>query len=102
MSAKVGQARGLGPEAIVTGSQLISGVRALRDNLVANQESDAPAKQQRDGRRQRRLIRLAHLPGDAAVPPGAARLLSVWQRDDAAAGAGTIASPDASVGVCHN
>ena len=37
---------------------------------VANQGSHAQAKQQRDGCRQRRVIRLAHLPGDAAVPPG--------------------------------
>jgi hypothetical protein len=33
VSAKVGHARGLGPEAVVTGSQLISGASALRDNL---------------------------------------------------------------------
>jgi hypothetical protein len=46
---------------------------------VANQESHGEAKQQRDGCRQRRVIRLAHLPGDAAVPPGAARLLSAWR-----------------------
>jgi len=39
VSAKVGQARGLGPEAVVTGSQLISGVLALRDNLIREQQS---------------------------------------------------------------
>jgi hypothetical protein len=46
---------------------------------VANQESQARSKQQRDGRRQPRAIRLAHRPGDAVVPLGAARLLSAWQ-----------------------
>jgi hypothetical protein len=47
---------------------------------VANQESRAPAKQQRDGCRQRRVIRLAHFRGNAAGPPSAATLLSAWQR----------------------
>jgi hypothetical protein len=55
---------------------------------VANQESHARSKQQCDGCRQPRVIRLAHRPGDAVVPPGAARLLSAWHRrsrhDDAA------------------
>jgi hypothetical protein len=43
---------------------------------VANQESQAPEKQQRAGCRPPSAIRLAHLPGEAAVPPGAARLLT--------------------------
>jgi hypothetical protein len=43
---------------------------------VANQESQVPEKQQRAGCRPRSAIRLAHLPGEAAVPPGGARLLS--------------------------
>jgi hypothetical protein len=46
---------------------------------VANQESQAAEKQQRAGCRPRGAIRLAHLPGDAAVRPGAARLLSAWR-----------------------
>jgi hypothetical protein len=36
------------------------------------------AYEQRAGRRPRSAIRLANLPGEAAVPPGAARLLSAW------------------------
>ena len=43
------------------------------------QESQARAKQERDGRRRPRMVRLAHRPGDAAVPPGVARLLSAWE-----------------------
>jgi hypothetical protein len=54
---------------------------ALTIEIVANQESRAPEKQQRAGCRPRSAIRLAHLRGEAAVPPGAARLLSAWQRD---------------------
>jgi hypothetical protein len=45
---------------------------------VANQESHA-YEQQCDGCRQPRVIRLAHRPGDAVVPPGATRLLSAWR-----------------------
>ena len=45
---------------------------------VANQQSHARRKQQRDVCRQPRAIRLAHHPGEAAVLPGAARLLSTW------------------------
>ena len=52
--------------------------RGETPQYVANQESQARPKQ-RDGCGQRRVIRLAHLPGDAAVPPGAARLLSAWR-----------------------
>jgi hypothetical protein len=37
---------------------------------VANQESQVPEKQQHAGCRPRSAIRLAHLPGEAAVPPG--------------------------------
>ena len=47
--------------------------------FVANQESQAAEKQQRGSCRPRGAIRLAHLPGDAAVSPGAARLLSTWR-----------------------
>ena len=36
-------------------------------------------EQQRASCRPRGAIRLAHLPGDAAVSPGAARLLSAWR-----------------------
>jgi hypothetical protein len=46
---------------------------------VANQQSHARSKQQYDGCRQPRVIRLANRPGDAAVPQGAARLLGAWQ-----------------------
>jgi pimeloyl-ACP methyl ester carboxylesterase len=52
---------------------------AATARLVANQESQAPGKQQRAGCRPRGAIRVAHLPGDAAVSPGAARLLSAWR-----------------------
>jgi hypothetical protein len=45
---------------------------------VANQESQASEKQQRAGCRPGSAIRLADLPGEAAVPLGAARLLSAW------------------------
>jgi len=52
----------------------------LTVGIVANQESHARSKQQRDDPRQLRLVRLAHCPGDPVVPSGAARLLSAWQR----------------------
>ena len=46
---------------------------------VANQESHARSKQQSDGCRQPRVIRLAHHPGDAVVRMPAARRLSAWR-----------------------
>ena len=58
---------------------------------VANQESQAPEKQQRAGCCPRGTIRHAHLPDDAAVPPGVARLLSAWHRHRRLAAVGTIA-----------
>ena len=51
----------------------------LAIEIVANQESHVPEKQRRAGCRPRSAIRLAHLPGEAAVPPGGARLLSAWR-----------------------
>jgi hypothetical protein len=42
-------------------------------------------------------MRLAHLTGDAAVSPGAARLLSAWHCDHADAGALTIAFGERAV-----
>jgi hypothetical protein len=56
-----------------------SGDYVLVIAFVANQESQAPETQQRAGCRPRSVMRLAHLPGEAAVPPGGARLLSAWQ-----------------------
>ena len=46
--------------------------------FVANEESRVPGKQECAGCRPRGVIRLAHHPGDAAVLPGLARLLSAW------------------------
>ena len=46
---------------------------------VANQESQVVEKQQRDVAPSACAGRLAHHPGEAAVPPGATRLLSAWQ-----------------------
>jgi hypothetical protein len=43
---------------------------ALTIQIVANQESQVPEKQQHAGCRPRSAIPLAHLPGEAAVPPG--------------------------------
>ena len=57
---------------------------------VANQESHARSKQQRDDPRQLRPVRLAHCPGDPVVPPGAARLLSAWQRHSETPAPGVI------------
>jgi hypothetical protein len=51
---------------------------------VANQESHARSKQQREDPRQLRPVRLAHCPGDPVVPPGATRLLSAWLCDSRA------------------
>ena len=49
-------------------------------------------EQQRAGCRPPGAIRLAHLPADAAVSPGAARLLSAWQTHSAIDGDLTIAN----------
>jgi hypothetical protein len=59
---------------------------------VANQESQVPEKQKRAGCRPRSAIRLAHLPGEAAVPPSGARLLSAWQGSRLASARETSAS----------
>ena len=74
--------------------------RALTVGAVANQESQAAEKQQRAGCRPPGAIRLAHLPGDAAVSPGAARLLSTWPRSRQAAPLATIPLAAASVSRC--
>jgi len=68
-------------------ADLVPGVIAL----VANQESHARSKQQSDGCRPPRVIRLAHHPGDAVVRMPAARRLSAWHSSDADAGPLTIA-----------
>ena len=57
-------------------------------------------EQQRAGCRPPGAIRLAHLPGDAAVSPGAARLLSTWPRSRQAAPLATIPLAAASVSRC--
>ena len=46
---------------------------------TAVEANNRMAYEQRGDCRQLRALRLAHRPGDAAVPPGAARLLSAWQ-----------------------
>ena len=48
--------------------------------FVANERSQVRWKQQRGDCEELRAVRLAHRPGDAVVPPGAARLLSAWRR----------------------
>jgi hypothetical protein len=70
---------------------LVRAYRLRANACVANQESQARSKQQCDGCRQPRAVRLAYRPGDAAVPPGPARLLSAWQTDHAGLGARVIA-----------
>ena len=71
--------------------QLLLATKAQKDAelaiaFLANQESHARSKQQCDGCRQPRVIRLAHRPGDAAVPPRAARLLSAYRQRSSPAG----------------